>query len=175
MFTGSLGLPMPGAPLVVPLAEIVRPFRSVNSYGLFAVMTTTRDEIVVEGSEDGSNWKAYEFRYKPGDVSRRPPWVAPHQPRLDWQMWFAALEPYEDGGWFQHFCQRLLEGSPDVVTLLATNPFPDRPPKYVRGLRYRYHFTDLPTGRQTGAWWTRERIGDYSPAMSLDAASQPRD
>src|SRR5204863_6542401 len=80
MFTGSLGLPLPGASLVVPLAEIVRPFRSVNSYGLFAVMTTTRNEIVVEGSSDGLHWQPYEFRYKPSDVFRQPPWIAPFQP-----------------------------------------------------------------------------------------------
>jgi len=132
-------------------------------------MTTTRDEIVVEGSDDGKEWKPYEFRYKPGDVNRRPPWAAPHQPRLDWQMWFAALAPFEDGGWFEHFCLRLLEGSPDVPALLARNPFPDRPPKYVRGTLYRYHFTDMATGRRTGAWWTRERLGEYSPVMSLGA------
>src|SRR5436190_2230817 len=172
MFAGSIGVPLPAASLIVPVAEFVQPFRSVNSYGLFAVMTMTRDEIIVEGSNDGSEWMAYEFRYKPGDVNRRPPWVAPHQPRLDWQMWFAALQPFEGGGWFHRFCLRLVEGSPDVTLLLATNPFPDRPPKYVRGTLYRYHFTSLATGRRTGAWWTRERIGEYSPGISLGAMLQ---
>ena len=174
LFTGSIGIPLPAATLVIPVAEFVQPFRSVNSYGLFAVMTTTRDEIVVEGSNDGSEWKAYEFRYKPGDLNRRPPWVAPHQPRLDWQMWFAALQPFEGGGWFHRFCLRLLEGSPDVLRLLPGNPFPDRPPQYVRGTLYRYHFTDTATGRRTGAWWTRERVGEYAPVLFLDGTAPPR-
>ena len=172
MFTSSIGIPLPAASLVIPIADFVQPFRSVNSYGLFAVMTTTRDEIIVEGSNDGSEWKEYEFRYKPGDVNRRPPWVAPHQPRLDWQMWFAALQPFEGGGWFHRFCLRLLEGSPEVIALLATDPFPGRPPKYIRGTLYRYHFTSLATGRRTGAWWTRDRIGEYSPPISLNAMLQ---
>src|SRR5438128_810095 len=101
----------------------VEPFRSVNSYGLFRVMTTERPEIVVEGSDDGRTWLAYEFRYKPGDPSRRPAFVEPHQPRLDWQMWFAALGRYDYTPWFQAFLARLLEGSPPVLTLMAKNPF----------------------------------------------------
>ena len=141
------------------VADFISPFRSVNSYGLFAVMTTTRDEIVVEGSNDGERWQPYEFPFKPGDVNRPPPWVAPHQPRLDWQMWFAALASYADAPWFRNFCLRLLEGSPDVLALMPRNPFPDGPPKYVRGVLYRYHFGKT-------AWWTREQIGDYSPVMS---------
>src|SRR5439155_11402649 len=91
MFSGSLGVDLPGWELVAPLARAIEPLRSVNGYGLFAVMTTTRPEIVIEGSDDGQTWLEYEFPYKVGDVRRRPPWVAPHQPRLDWQMWFAAL------------------------------------------------------------------------------------
>jgi hypothetical protein len=157
-FTGSIGLGLP-LPLAGQIADVIQPFRSVNSYGLFAVMTTTRDEIVVEGSNDGERWEPYAFLFKPGDVNRRPPWVAPHQPRLDWQMWFASLASYADTPWFHNFCLRLLEGSPDVLTLMARNPFPDGPPKYVRGVLYRYHF-----GKTT--WWTREQIGDYSPVMS---------
>ena len=125
-------------------------------------MTTTRPEIIVEGSNDGTTWEAYEFRYKPGALTRRPPFVAPHQPRLDWQMWFAALGRYEENLWFQNFCVRLLEGSPDVVRLLARDPFDGRPPRYVRGELYRYHFA-----RAGGAWWTRERLGEYSPVLSL--------
>ena len=108
------------------------PFRSVNSYGLFAVMTTERPEIIVEGSNDGHGWQAYEFPYKPGDPKRRPAFVAPHQPRLDWQMWFAALGDVRQNPWFVNFCVRLLQGSPDVLALLEKNPFPDRPPKYIR-------------------------------------------
>ena len=142
----------------------------MNAYGLFAVMTTTRPEIVIEGSDDGSTWKAYEFRYKAGDVGRRPPWVAPHQPRLDWQLWFAALGHYETEPWFQAFCQRLLAGSPTVLRLLAVDPFHGKPPRLLRAELYQYRFADA-ASRRRGAWWTRERVGDYSPVMTLDRSS----
>jgi len=145
----------------------VEPFRSINSYGLFRVMTTSRLEIVVEGSDDGVAWRAYEFRYKPGDVTRRPGFVEPHQPRLDWQMWFAALGRYETTPWFAPFLARLLEGSPPVLRLLRSNPFPDHPPKYVRALLYDYGFTTPAEQRAAGAWWTRSLVGAYSPVMSL--------
>jgi hypothetical protein len=161
---GQLGFTRP--PAVGWLAGAIDPLRSVNGYGLFAVMTTTRPEIVVEGSQDGSTWKAYEFFDKPGDLSRRPPWVAPFQPRLDWQMWFAALGRFDNEVWFQRFCARLLEGSPPVTKLLAVNPFPDTPPRFVRATLYRYRFTDWSTGRSTGMWWMRERVGDYAPVLS---------
>jgi hypothetical protein len=131
-------------------------------------MTTTRPEIVVEGSADGEAWRAYEFRYKPGPVTRQPRWVAPFQPRLDWQMWFAALGEYVGEPWFQSFCRRLLEGAPAVAGLLAENPFPEEPPRFVRATLYRYRFTDLPARRATGAWWVRDLVGAYSPVLSLD-------
>ena len=95
---------------MVALYQWVAPLRSSNSYGLFAVMTTVRREIVVEGSNDGVTWLEYEFKYKPGDLKRRPGFVEPHQPRLDWQMWFAALGSYQNNRWFVNFCIRLLEG-----------------------------------------------------------------
>ena len=88
-------------------------------------MTTSRDEIVVEGSNDGQTWQAYEFKYKPGNLARRPSWVAPYQPRLDWQMWFAALGTYQQNRWFANLMIRLLQGSPEVTALLEKNPFPD--------------------------------------------------
>lgn len=145
----------------------LEPFRTINHYGLFAVMTPTRPEIIVEGSNDGVRWEAYEFRYKAGDVDRRPRFVEPHQPRLDWQMWFAALGDYRQERWFVNFCERLLEGSPPVLGLLEKNPFPDAPPRYVRALVYEYHFTDFATRRRTGAWWRRELKGVYMPPMAL--------
>jgi predicted DCC family thiol-disulfide oxidoreductase YuxK len=143
------------------------PFDMVNSYGLFAVMTTSRFEIVVEGSNDGQNWQAYEFKYKPGDPARRPPWVAPYQPRLDWQMWFAALGNYQAYAWFRNFMTRLLQGSPETTALLARNPFSDQPPRYIRAVAYAYKFTDSATRRATGDWWQREREGLYFPEASL--------
>ena len=174
-FTASLGMPMPGLPQVLPIARLIAPLRSVNSYGLFAVMTTTRDEIVVEGSDDGVTWLEYEFAYKADDVRRRPPWVAPHQPRLDWQMWFAALDRFDDEPWFQSFCVRLLEGSPQVLRLLARDPFQGRPPRSVRGVLYRYRFSDASARQKAGVWWTREPLGPYSPPLSLrERSAGPR-
>jgi lipase maturation factor 1 len=167
LFMGSLGIELPGEALVAPLAAIVEPFRSVNTYGLFAVMTTARPEITIEGSDDGTVWKAYEFKDKPTDVHRPPPWVAPLQPRLDWQMWFAALGQYDHEIWFRNFCVRLLQGSPDVLRLLQRDPFDGRPPRYVRAMLYRYHFADAATRYTEGVWWTREWVGEYSPVLSL--------
>jgi len=147
--------------------DALRPLRIINAYGLFAVMTTTRAEIVVEGSDDGETWSAYEFRWKPGDLNRRPGFAAPHQPRLDWQMWFAALSSYRQQPWFANFLFRLLQGSPEVLALLEKNPFPDHPPRYIRSVVYDYRFSDFKTRRETGAWWVRTPEGQYSPAQSL--------
>jgi hypothetical protein len=147
-------------------AEALAPLHAVGSYGLFSVMTTARPEIVVEGSDDGAHWSAYGFRYKPGDLKRRPPWVAPHQPRLDWQMWFAALGP--PPAWFGAFLARLLDGSPDVRALLADDPFPGDPPRFVRARLYDYEMTDLESRRRTGAWWTRRELGTYFPTCTLE-------
>jgi predicted DCC family thiol-disulfide oxidoreductase YuxK len=158
----SSSLPGPA----VAVARWMSPFRSTNNYGLFAVMTTSRPEIVVEGSDDAKTWKPYEFRWKPGDVRRRPRFVAPHQPRLDWQMWFAALGSYRENPWFVEFLGRLLEGSPEVTGLLARDPFPGAPPRYVRAVLYDYRFTDFAQRRATGAWWLREPAGLYCPVLS---------
>jgi len=132
------------------------------------VMTTSRPEITLEGSDDGAEWRAYEFRWKPGDVMRRPRFVAPHQPRLDWQMWFAALGSYSENPWFIDFCGRLLQGSPEVTGLLAVNPFPRAPPRYLRAVVYDYRFTDFASRRATGAWWHREPQGLYLPVLSRE-------
>jgi hypothetical protein len=149
--------------------ERVQPFRTVNNYGLFAVMTTERPEIIVEGSADGENWLPYEFPYKPGALYRTPLFVAPHQPRLDWQMWFAALGTVEGNPWFLRFVQRLLIGSPDVVALLEENPFPGGPPLTVRATVYDYRFTNPETRAATGNWWRRENPRPYCPAVMLNA------
>ena len=153
-----------------PLPDVawIRPFRSVNTYGLFADMTESRPEIVVEGSNDRITWEAYQFRWKPGNLKKAPKWVAPHQPRLDWQMWFAALRgSYRNTPWFTHFIGALLQGKPEVLQLLSENPFPEAPPRYVRAVLYDYHFTDITTKQSEGTWWSREREGLYCPAVSL--------
>ena len=160
-FAGSV----PGGPATV--MRWVAPFRVVNSYGLFANMTTSRPEIRVQGSYDGQNWRNYEFKYKPGDLRRRPRWVEPHQPRLDWQMWFAALGDYQRNPWFINFAEGLLQGSPAVIGLLDENPFPKNPPRFVRAELYEYSFTDFSTKRVTGRWWESEYLGPYLPPVSL--------
>jgi predicted DCC family thiol-disulfide oxidoreductase YuxK len=139
----------------------VSPFRIVNNYGLFRVMTTSRPEIIIEGSNDGENWVEYEFKSKPGNLKTAPPWVQPHQPRLDWQMWFAALGNTQNNPWFVNLMERILQGSPHVLRLLESNPFPEQPPKYLRAALYEYSFTNLDTKRDTGDWWKRELIGTY--------------
>ena len=156
-------LPQP----LLGLLQWVSPLRTINTYGLFAVMTTTRPEIVVEGSNDRLTWLTYHFKWKPGDPKRRPAFVAPHQPRLDWQMWFAALGDYRGNPWFVNFLVRLAQGSPEVLALLEKNPFPEKPPRHLRAVLYEYHFTDLATRHATGDWWRRERKGLYCPEIAL--------
>jgi lipase maturation factor 1 len=151
----------------VPLLKYAAPFEIVNSYGLFAVMTTERPEIVVEGSLDGETWKAYSFRYKPCDLARAPRWAAPHQPRLDWQMWFAALGNYRQNPWFVNFAVKLLKGSPEVKGLLEADPFGGQAPRYVRALRYEYSFTGMEERRRTGNWWKREAKDFYLRPIGL--------
>lgn len=169
-------LPFPNlpGPLETVLAHVTR-FESVNTYGLFRVMTTVRNEIVIEVSDDGIFWCELEFRSKPGDVRRAPPFVAPHQPRLDWQMWFAALHPgfipERDmaGGsmtWFGNFLGAILEHRPQVMALMEPSPIPVESIRAVRARFYRYQFTDPATRSRTGAWWSRELLGDFSPTFS---------
>ena len=166
-FFGAFRRPVGWLGPLPALYQLASPLRIVDSYGLFAVMTTRRPEIIVAGSNDGLHWEPYEFRCKPGDVTRRPGFVAPHQPRLDWQLWFAALSDVRQEPWFLAFCQRLLEGSRPVLSLLAKNPFPEAPPKLLRAEVYDYRFTDPAKRRATGAWWRREPLGLYCPVLTL--------
>src|SRR5580700_5656 len=107
-------------------------------------------------------WREYEFRYKPGDVARRPPWNIPHQPRLDWQMWFAALDDPGHLRWFPRFLQRVLENEPSVLALLEQNPFPDKPPLYGRAQLYEYGYADSEAAAK-GLWWHRRLLGQFHP------------
>lgn len=161
-FCGYATLPAP----IRTLVHYLGPFHLSNSYGLFAAMTKTRPEIVIEGSKDGREWLAYEFKWKPGDTSRRPAFVAPHQPRLDWQMWFAALGDYRGNPWILRFMQRLLEGSPAVLALLDKDPFAGERPRYLRALRYDYRFSDPDSRRSGEGWWVREKKGLYVPVLT---------
>ena len=155
-------------------------FHLVNSYGLFRRMTETRPEIIIEGSNDGKHWQAYEFFWKPGELSRAPQINMPHQPRLDWQMWFEALrfeqifdatetvEPRYMSPWFRAFLTRLMQEQPEVLKLLKKNPFPDHPPKFFRLALYQYRFTTRQERHATGNWWHRDLqwlSPDFSPAQ----------
>ena len=151
---------------VIAINQAIEPSHIVNTYGLFAIMTTKRNEIVIEGSNDGVEWKEYTFKYKPGDVTQTPPWVIPHQPRLDWQLWFAALESPAHLPWFSHFLERILQNSPPVMALMGHNPFPDKPPVYVRALFYDYTFAS-PADKEKGLWWSRKLVGLYFPVAFL--------
>ncbi|MFQ5749259.1 MAG: lipase maturation factor family protein, partial [Planctomycetota bacterium] len=159
------------APAFVEQAlEEAAPFRSINDYGLFRVMTKERPEIVVEGSRDGKTWEPYLFRWKPVSPGERPRFAGPHMPRLDWQMWFAALAGdwrRTRGQWFPRFLQRLLEGEPAVLALLRADPFPGSPPRFVRSRLYRYSFATREEHAREGVWWDRTFVGPFSPVLTL--------
>jgi lipase maturation factor 1 len=152
--------------LIRAVDDVIGPLHIIGGYGLFAVMTTTRHEIVLEGSNDGTEWREYEFPDKPGDVTRAPPWNIPNQPRLDWQMWFAALDDPRRVRWFPHFLERVLRNEPAVMALLEKNPFPEKPPVFVRARFYDYTFASSEE-KARGVWWDRRLLGAYFPASRL--------
>lgn len=137
----------------------VAPLRSINGYGLFRVMTTERPQIVIEGSRDGNRWAEYALPYLPGPVNRRPRFVAPFHPRLDWQLWFAALDPMGNYEWLRTLAERLRAGTPETLALLGHNPFPGAPPRLVRFALYDYRFSSGAEWQRTRAWWVRDFIG----------------
>jgi hypothetical protein len=147
----------------------VEPFRSTNGYGLFRVMTRERNEIIIEGSDDGEIWKPYEFKYKPGDPFRMPRFCTPHMPRLDWQMWFGVFGRADQNRWFIPLLKRLLAGEPHVLALLDKNPFPNHPPKYIRAIEYNYRFAPVSA---EGRWWNRSNAEGYFPAVTLQEMRQ---
>jgi len=138
----------------------------VGSYGAFGHVTKERFEVIVEGTEEprltpATTWREYEFKGKPGDPRRRPPQIAPYHLRLDWLMWFAALGTPAQHRWFERFVMRLLENDRATLKLIRHNPFPERPPTYVRARLFRYRFTTRPEKHESGAWWVREPVSDY--------------
>jgi hypothetical protein len=149
------------------------PLHLAGSYGAFGNVTKERYEIIVEGTADdpadpAARWQTYEFRGKPGEVSRRPPQVAPYHLRLDWLMWFAAFRPQAEDVWFWRLTDKLLAGEPAVTRLLRHNPFPEAPPRAVRARYFRYYYTTAAERRETGAWWRREEIGPYLPPVTRE-------
>uniref|UniRef100_A0A8C8S9E1 Lipase maturation factor n=1 Tax=Pelusios castaneus TaxID=367368 RepID=A0A8C8S9E1_9SAUR len=161
-------------PGVHQMFNAVDRYQLVNSYGLFRRMTGVggRPEVVLEGSYDMQKWTEIEFMYKPGNISAMPPVVAPHQPRLDWQMWFAALGPHTQSPWFTSFIYRLLQGKKEVIHLVQTDetkyPFSSQPPAYIRAQLYKYWFTES-TKDETfpRQWWSRHHVQEFYPSVSL--------
>ena len=167
----SMTLPLESIPRPMPLLfilEVISPFHIVNGYGLFAVMTKQREEIIVEGSEDGLLWRPYDFRFKPGDPLRMPP-VLPLllMPRLDWQMWFAALAPAGASPWFDQFLLRLSQGDRAVLHLLRGNPFPKHPPRYLRARLEDEHFSSAAEWLNMRIWWNAVPAGIYYPEVQI--------
>jgi lipase maturation factor 1 len=156
------------ARMVAPVYEVLATVRSINAYHLFAEMTLVRREAVIEGTSDGVTWIPYEFRYKPGDPKRAPAFVAPHQPRVDFQLWFLLLGGRIGARYFRTLLLRLFDAPRVVAPLFLRDPFPDSPPRYLRVAIYRYRFTDFATRRATGAWWTRDLLG-YSERLSRES------
>lgn len=151
--------------------DALRPLRIVNKYHVFPTMKTERIELVIEGSRDGIEWRTYEFRYKPGDVQRRPQVIVPHHPRLDWMMWFVPSHPVFLP-WFERFLERLLENSPAVLGLLEANPFPAEPPRFLRVGVWRYRFATPEMRAAGGQWWEREFLGPFYPLPGMEAPVQ---
>jgi hypothetical protein len=146
-------------------------FELVNSYGAFGTVGRERNEIVFEGTDEteigaSTRWREYEFPAKPGDPLRRPPWIAPYQPRLDWAIWFAAMSAPDEYPWTVHLVWKLLHSDPGALSLLAGNPFPEAPPHFIRAQLYRYQFA--PSDDPSGAWWKRTLTGEWLPPLSVD-------
>jgi hypothetical protein len=150
--------------------RVLAPLRIANAYGLFATMTEQRYEIEFQGSNDGGRtWTAYPFRYKPQDPSERPGIYAPYQPRFEWNLWFASLAPWQASGWVVAAQARLATGSKEVLSLFRRDPFNGHPPSMVRTVRWQYWFTSPAAKRSTGAWWTRQYLGEFAGVVSRDS------
>jgi lipase maturation factor 1 len=153
-------------PLPLKPVAMLEPFRIANQYGLFAVMTPHRYEIEFQGSNDGENWVAYPFRYKPQALKDRPRIYAPYQPRFDWNLWFASLGSWRQNLFVPRTEELLLENDRDVLGLFAGNPFPDAPPRMVRAVLWQYWFSTLEQKRREGVWWRRQLLGTYAPTLT---------
>jgi hypothetical protein len=160
----SPGLPLPATPVTA-----LEPFRIANSYGLFGRMTWARYEIELQGSNDGANWVAYPFRYKPQNLNEAPGIYAPYQPRFEWNLWFASLGTWRENPFVIRTEQQLLLGNPDVLALFRSDPFAKGRPKLMRSVVWQYWFTDRATKRATGQWWRREFRGLYAPTLERTA------
>ncbi|MFZ3341945.1 MAG: lipase maturation factor family protein [Terriglobales bacterium] len=152
-------------PLPIFPVSVLEPFRIANRYGLFAVMTRGRYEIEFQGSQDGQNWTAYPFRYKPQALNEPPRIYAPYQPRFDWNLWFASLGSWQEYPIVPNTEVRLLSNDKEVLELFAGNPFARDPPHQIRVLLWQYWFTTMKEKHETGMWWRRQLLGLYAPTV----------
>jgi hypothetical protein len=144
----------------------------VNSYGAFGTVGRERFTLVFEGTTDPdpnaitTQWREYLYPAQPVLLGETPVQIAPYQPRLDWQIWFAAMASPNEYPWTIHLLWKLLHNDPGALSLFRSNPFPEGPPKYVRVMLYRYHFARQ--GTAGGNYWTRDSLGLWLPALSAD-------
>ncbi len=152
--------PLP--PALYELAVIGPRYGIGNVYHVFPNMQTERQELLIAGSYDGVDWEPYQFRYKPDALEKPPAFIVPHQPRLDWMMWFVPPQREDMGYWFNRFLDALWKNKPAVTHLLAYNPFEGKPPpRFLRVVAFRYHFTTPEERARTGHWWKAEYLGEF--------------
>jgi hypothetical protein len=167
IFAGTLGAFLfPDAPVLGWPAKSLETMRIANRYGLFAVMTPARYEIEFQGSNDDEHWTAYPFRFKPQALGDAPGIYAPYQPRFEWNLWFASLEPEEANSWVRTTEARLVAGEPSVLALFRDDPFHGAPPRHVRTMVYQYWMTNFAERRATGNWWRRDEIAPFCDEIS---------
>ena len=148
------------------------PLHLVNTYGAFGSVGRERPVIIFEGTnsadpDTATDWKEYPYVGSPWDPAHRPPFIAPYQPHLDWQLWFAAMSEPGQYPWTYHLVWKLLHNDPATLGLFAGNPFPSQPPRYVRAVLYRYQFAKSHPAERV--WWTRQRLSLWLPAYSIDS------
>jgi hypothetical protein len=168
-----IAMPLRGSPLPTAPVAALDPFRIANQYGLFAVMTRGRYEIEFQGSNDGSDWLPYPFRYKPQALNEAPGIYAPYQPRFEWNLWFASLGDWRQNDLVPATELRLLTNDPDVLKLFRSNPFLRSPPRFTRAVLWQYWFTSREEKRRTGDWWRRQLLGLYAPELTLAPDGKP--
>lgn len=171
---------------IIAVDEFVSPFRTFNSYHLFANLTLTRAELEIQAKNDDGPWANYEFKYKPGNPTRAPGFVAPHQPRVDFRLWFLArVRRDERGAWqvvfaerdpqyLNRLVERITTNPQSVAELFSGNPFPDHPPRYVRLVFYHYRMSSRAERADTGLWWVREPVAAHPYIHDARSGQKPR-
>ncbi|MFP5519025.1 MAG: lipase maturation factor family protein [Bdellovibrionia bacterium] len=158
--------------LFIPVARILYYLRLNNHYSLFSTMTRERYELILEGSRDGEHWQEYQFRYKPDSLTKPLKQVAPHQPRVDWQLWFAALGHFHQNLWMQNLVVQIFWQSPEVLRIFAHNPFGEEAPQFLRWQKYSYSFAAKNTDTHSRQIWERQWLSTYSPIFNRDDFSE---